>query len=240
MCKFVAIMCTLMLASSVYAALDVPADSSLWAGKYEGNVLPTSDGWTTTGSTETFMADHSSVSGGVLNVNTIGTDGLGWYTKTGTGIDFDKGFAIEAKVSNNAFEGNGSFGIVAVATNGKYMNLDLRAIRASIVNNYWIDYVPVDESYAGYHTVRVEFEGSTVTAWVNGVLATANGGAFSYPQTMAWWGDTDPDQIYWGDMTAGADTNMDVDYIRWQTVPEPATMTLSLLGMLFLRRRKSA
>ena len=225
-------------------------DSSAFQYKYEASVLPTaaSPAYAYSSGNGTTQSEYASVTDGILKLDTD-TDGQdydsGWYSLAGgAGTAWDPhflgGFTMEVKMKslpNNAGSYNAWFDwfdensevLLQVWHNKVYLN-------GTVVSGL--------DNQSGLHTFRI-VSVRVYTASADQRFDLYRDGILLIDDAPN-WADYSGQKFRFGDLTSFEESNIEVDYIRWDTTgaytptPEPATMMLLGIGgyVLSLRRKK--
>lgn len=231
----------------LYEADALPdATDSVWLTRQD-NSVPVDQfsrpNWATGGTAD--------ATGGLLTVDTMGTDGSRYYEFTNIASpDFapnaSTGYTFETRVKLLNLDTAGTGAAVVFdfdeATSGvdQYWKLHLYdagsgQYKAAFGDLYLTNPVVVDIDNTSFHTYRVTVQGTTGTLYVDGV-EKGTSSIFTAVGTNA---------LRFGDLTGADDGTFVVDYIRMNdtgaiAVPEPASLSaIGLAGLLLVRRRRS-
>jgi len=190
----------------------VDADSTSWEGSYEGDVLPDAAGFI---SFDYDPGPYSTVSGGLLNMNTMGTDDLVLWgggaggSHLGSTMTFADGASLEIRFRVNAFEEDGAGMIIRFSdTAGNWIYGELSPGDGSFYTDHGIAPIP-GGLLTGFHTLRLTMDGAVLTAYLDGNQIPVGTGGYTLvdlPTANGW---------NLGDGSGTPDANWDIDYIRW-------------------------
>jgi len=183
-------------------SLMLSEDSSAWTYKYEGDVLPTADGWTQTGS---FVSE--SASGGALAVNTIGSNIAGYYEinpsfNNSTGSVVDMNFLLNSQ-DDATPPSNAGFSL-RMADGNRLLEFKYFNDRVCETLNTGTCYT-VDTS--AYHNYKVQFQGDNYMFYVDNAIAIDGTG-------MSGSG-TGSNYLRFGDQATNPDSYYHLDYLYY-------------------------
>ena len=168
-----------------------------WTQDYSADKEPNdvSYGWTLTGT------DSSSVSGGILTVDTIGDDVACYYTKTAAAKTFEMKARLNSVDSNNylgmRFQTASSFYLFFYI----YRNyVEIKTISTATPIDKRI---PLDTTQ--YHVYRITNDGTTAIFYIDGIMV---GSGVSGEVTSV---------MGFGDFITTADLNADIEYVKYFT-----------------------
>jgi hypothetical protein len=244
--KFILVAVVMLFSTNMLFA--VTLDSSAFPYKYEANVLPSAFGpYVYNSGNGTPENVYATINNGVLKMDTD-TDGQdydsGWWKLTGgAGTSWDPhflgGYTMEIKMK--------SFANNASSYNAWFWWHD---INSSILLQVWSNKVYLNnmvvtglDNQTDFHVFRIVANkyGSSgdqkFDLYRDGVLIIDDvANIAEYPPAP---------QFQFGDMTGLEESNVEVDYIRWDdknawepAVPEPTTMLLLAVGGLILKARR--
>lgn len=218
------------------ALLAAPQAASADVVSYEGDVFPEDQGWERLG---TFDADRWLVDGWLVQEVDLGV----WDPLPGGEQDYYRGlipqfagapFFIEWRVVTDAprTEIDGVGGSALAVAGGSVMYHftiaadQVRLVRGVPFDNIWVDIEPQVE-----HTYRLEVNRNVNFEWfIDGELIISEIPEDDFPTADA--------RITWGASMWLTPSRNEWDYVRFGTIPEPATFLLLLGGAgLVLRRR---
>jgi hypothetical protein len=201
--------------------------------------LPTSQGWTLTQSGSPAAAV---VTGGYLkSVTTTNAQTQFWSVSPST-IDFSRGASIEARVriNNSTFYNDGSFkrsgwNLLLSDSAGRFIlaGISNASVHLRRDNNTGGTQAAVN-MVGNFATVKLSVSGSTATLSLNGsqILTTSVSAA----------GGTAENQMSFGESSILALSDTDVEWVRAEAVPEPASLLVlgaSCLGVALRKRRRA-
>ena len=198
---------------------------------YEGDAFPETQGWARVG---TLDAQRSLEDGWFVHF--VGDAGqLDAYQQSLSGFAGEQAFFIEWRMETNAPSSlldSSATPVVLSASGGgpSLYHFTITDQRAQLLRDTNIPLVFANIVAGIPHSYRLELFGDQLYSWyVDGVLIDAGIPESAYPA-----GDS---RLIWGTRHF-VDTTTRWDYIRFGTIPEPATALLLLFGgvLLFLRR----
>lgn len=219
------------------------ADSNTWEGAYEANDTPDN----ALGFGNFGAGAYSSVSGGILRINSIGADSVAVYEKwpanpLSPAVDFTNGATLEFRVKLNQSEGPGSAMFTFFDANDQGALIEINTNEINFPSTGWVA-VPTTDAF---HIYRITFNTTGGTAvnlyYDNNPVAALS--LSSLPFSNQGRG---PNAMLIGDGANAADADWEIDYVRWTDagafapvpVPEPSAISLlCLAGGLVLRRRR--
>jgi len=187
---------------AVYHMNDAPAFTA-WTTQYEATVEPDSDGWTLGGT------DYSSVSSGILTIDTTGDATGACYYYKAPDINFDAGVYYKIKVQmhtdttatgyllNWIYDGTQNERTILNIMDGK---IQVRTAGGSYNDT-------IMDTISAYHIYEVYVKGTVVLVYVDGVLT----------DTQAVESVSVSDTIRFGDGSSTADANIEcmIDYVYY-------------------------
>ena len=227
------------------SGLAVDNYSDCWEGSYEADNWPDIESGIPLDHDPGFPNGYSSVGGGLLNLNTLGSNDLVvWGTSANSllpAMDFSTGATFEIRARVNEVDGDGGMAIEFSDSGGN----NIRGEWSPGGGGWWRQGAhgglaapfAVPGPTPTFHTIR--FAVSNLA--VGGLSIYLDGNPVAtYTDEVV---DTETvNRIWLGDPTGPFDADWDIDYIRWTDAgafpaPEPMTIGLLGLGSLFIRRR---
>ena len=218
----------------------VTADSSTWEGQYQGTELPTADGFADANP----GGAVTSVSGGFFHFDTTTTQTEDFYYLNGANpFNFATGASWQWTMDINDVTDTGGLFFAFNDPSG---------------TEYAIGYEPYPGPGGGYDVLLANGGGEAVFADPNGLHtyrltvlgSTANLYIDNNPSPVITAGPSYASNgignMYWADVSGGAWSNFDLESMSWTNqgafapvVPEPATFSITAIGVLALMRRRS-
>lgn len=164
-----------------------------WSTSYDGNVEPDSDGWTLSGT------DQSSVSGGILTIDTIGDNVTNAYTKAEAATTAECMANLEDAEAGAHFE----FRVKKSGGPDTAVRLFPGQIQILSATSDIVRIVPLDTTK--YHVYRFAGATSAISWYVDNVLVfsgtDSSGGG---------------DEVRFGDPTTTNDIKANISYVRYE------------------------
>jgi hypothetical protein len=232
----------------------IPAgESAGYPYRYEADVLPSafSPAYAYASGNGLLETAYATITNGILKLDTdtIGTGSdSGWYSLTGgTGTVWDPhflgGYTMEVRMKslpNNASAYNAWF---------YWYDLNSATLMQVWSNKVYLNGVEVTglDNQSAFHDFRIVSEMAASSAdqkfdlYRDGVLIIDD--APNWTDFTAYYAGVNG-LVKFGDMTGTQESNIEIDYIRWDTtgaytpIPEPATMMLLIGGLVLSFRRK--
>jgi len=203
----------LFLFGFLHESLAVDPNSSSWEGHYEAVDFPNAESGIPLDYDPGFPSGASSVNGGLLNLNTLGTNDLvlwgGMANSLSPTLTFADGASMEIRFRVNSYDVDGGAMLYRVSdTAGNMIYGEFSPEGGGFYTGTNGLIAPVSGmAGGGFHTLRLTMAGSVLNAYLDGnFVATGIG-------TIALAGDDNV--ILFGDGTGTNDANWDIDYIRW-------------------------
>lgn len=221
----------------------ITADSTTWEGAYEANGTDTPA--STLGFGDFGGSSYSTVAGGVLHFDTIGSDAVAVYEKWPANqlsptVDFSDGGSLEFRIKINAVEGGGAAMITLFDVNDDGIIVEFDPTYINFPN---VDWRPVNLA-DDFHTFRLTIV-SQPSPLVTVYLDNSTTPLFTMTSMYYSGGGRGPNAMLIGDGAGASDADWELDYIRWTDagalapVPEPTSLSLlCIAGGLALRRRR--
>ncbi|MFA4904889.1 MAG: hypothetical protein WC645_00045 [Candidatus Margulisiibacteriota bacterium] len=181
-------------------SLRLAQDGTAWSYGYEGDVSPADVGWELVNG-----AGSDTPLGGELIFNTMGSDGVRYYQRSG-GFDPAVGSVVEIRPSIDDSDGGG------------YLYLLMRDGSRFLALNIYSDHIVESNSGMSYffplpgpgmHTYRVEFKGDDFRVYMDGDLTPVIDGTGRSLEPAGGIND-----LRFGDPTSSGDIAARIDYIR--------------------------
>jgi hypothetical protein len=190
--------------------------SNSWEGAYEANVLPNSTGWMLGNANSN---NYAAISGGVLTINSMGTNTAPYWKRTDVAFDFNNGVSLEFQLKFDEREASVSYS----SCNFQISNLNYTAyieLGTDRINVSYLNANGVEVLYGSYsmntsdtfHTYRLTartgsnnlnlYIDNDVTPVITGTLCPITNGTSI---------------LSFGDGTGAADAKYELDYLRWTT-----------------------
>jgi hypothetical protein len=207
----------LFLFWDLQGSLAVDPNSSSWEGHYEANDWPSVESGIPLDSDPGFPTGFSSVSGGLLNLNTLGSDTLVVWGQTANSLlpamDFSTGATFEIRARTNAIDGDGGMAIEFSDSGGNNIRGEWSPggggwFRNGLNPGLAVPFLVPDP--ATFHTLRFVIN----SLGVNGMSIYLDDNLVpTYTGTVV--DSTSASRIWFGDPTSTFDADWDIDYIRW-------------------------
>ena len=185
--------------------------------QYEATVEPDSDGWALVGT------DYSSVSAGILTIDTSANDSYTCYYYKAPDIDFDAGFYLKAKIkaSINMIEDTDHLNLlISDGTQNEYTKISIYngkiiVFRSGGYSSYAID------TTTDYVVYEIYIKGTDLKVYADGVLKASLTVDSSVSDDRVWFGDNNADLF--------AKAEMDYLYYALGVVDNPVDTVNTIL-----------
>ena len=183
-------------------SITLPEDYAAWTGSYDADLLPDADGWTLNGVT------NASASAGILTVNTLGSNGQGYY-EINPGFVNATGSVIEARLK---IDGEDDISPPSASGFSLWAADGIRRLAFTFYSNQVCE--PLNSGTCqvtdttSYHDYRLVFQNNDYMLYKDGALFLDGTG-------MSFSGASGLNYLQFGDTAANPDATASVDYIYY-------------------------